>query len=465
MATREQMLAEIKRRRLIDQIKAKRDQVKPVKQESPHDDFDFDVVQMAKNVPASAGRLVSGLASAVANPLDTGKAVGNLARSTGNYLGRKAAELVTGQEIAPDPMNDESIAQATGQAIKDRYGSVNALKRTLQNDPVGALADASGAGMAVGALPKLSRVAQISAAADPINLMAKATRASAKQVLPKALAPRIYESALKIKKNTLEGQDAAVAAAMEEGVMPTRKGFEKLESDIAGSQGKADAMINDATNQGAQVYSEDAFTYVPKVREKMGGKKLEAKKNLKTIDKIEAELKETFGKEWGMTPKEMQELKTDAYKKIYKPDGTRKREAKADTYTAIARGAKESLEQAIPGLKEVNERTGKLLDIRRPLEMSIMNAQKSRLSPAVSLGGAGVAAGLVSLFGPVSAGAGVLTLAILSRPASKAKIAIALNKLKKGDVNWAGNDLSRAEARVTLYLAEREKQMQEQEKE
>lgn len=97
------------------------------------------------NLLPSAGNMVSGIAQAVMNPIDTATnlldvgagAVRNaLPDSAVRFIDRLDGGSARGQQMSQK-------ASATGQFFKDRYGSVDGLKETLATDPVGALADAS----------------------------------------------------------------------------------------------------------------------------------------------------------------------------------------------------------------------------------------------------------------------------------------------------------------------------------
>ena len=100
------------------------------------------------NVPASAERFGEGIAQTVMHPIDTATDIGHLVAGAAQYAG------VPGESYKP-------YAAAAGKAIMDRYGSLEAAKKTFEEDPVGFAADVwsvvdGGAGLArgVGALPR-----------------------------------------------------------------------------------------------------------------------------------------------------------------------------------------------------------------------------------------------------------------------------------------------------------------------
>lgn len=93
-----------------------------------------------RNAPGSAGEFVSNIAEALLHPVETAKAVGQVAAGGAAKLGIGDADTAAFDNLT--------------QFFVDRYGSVEGVKRTLAEDPVGFLADLSTvltAGGAVGA--------------------------------------------------------------------------------------------------------------------------------------------------------------------------------------------------------------------------------------------------------------------------------------------------------------------------
>jgi hypothetical protein len=129
--------------------------------------------QAVGNFPASMSNMLGGIYEAVTNPIQTGKAVLDVA----------AGGL---QNILPDSIvnaigRDQSSIDAAnrlGQFYVQRYGGVENAKRTIANDPAGFMADVSTiltGGSTVA--PKLGVAASF---VDPLSLAAKATTATAK---------------------------------------------------------------------------------------------------------------------------------------------------------------------------------------------------------------------------------------------------------------------------------------------
>lgn len=112
------------------------------------------------NVGTSAGNLVGGVVSAITSPVET---VGGLLDIGAGALQKALPQALV--DFVNRSENPEALAagqraikaaEAAGGFYKDRYGSVEAIKKTLYEDPVGATADLStlftgGAGLARGA--------------------------------------------------------------------------------------------------------------------------------------------------------------------------------------------------------------------------------------------------------------------------------------------------------------------------
>lgn len=149
------------------------------------------------NIPESASRYFGGLAEAVMNPIDTAKTIGQ--------LGAGALSLGLGDDFQQRlGISDESeqLATKVGELMVERYGSLEAAKETVKNDPVGVLGDlstvlgvgglgvAKTAGMASQAARKAGettsriggKIEPLAAVAAPVGAVARIPGEVAKQV-------------------------------------------------------------------------------------------------------------------------------------------------------------------------------------------------------------------------------------------------------------------------------------------
>jgi len=410
------------------------------------------------NLIPSAARYASDIWTAISHPVDTAKGIGVLAGSLGNKLGRQAAELVTGQEQDVMPEHSEFIANAAGKAIKERYGSLDAIKNTLVSDPVGALADVSGLGAVTGKIGKVQKLAQVSAAAEPLNLATSATKAAVKLVVPEKTAQKLYQSAAKFSTTLSPAQrNAIVQTALDQGIMPTSAGVVKVQNRIDVLNAQIDELINAASNSGASVPVGAIFQHLDDLRKSKGGVKIESTKDINTINKIAKEFHKALKGKETVTPKELQAFKVDAYKRVkWNPKTGTVKPIKEDTFKALARGAKDAIEGEIPQTADINKLLGELYELQPHLKRTanrIDNRNLLSINAPLNVAGGGVLGSTLDATGiGVSAG---LIGAVLGNPKTKARLAIALNKMKDGDVSWLNKNIGTAEVRVALALAGR----------
>jgi hypothetical protein len=130
-----------------------------------------------KNIPSSAVSLAENTAQPFIHPVETAENLGALGKGVLQKLG-----LMSGTD-------SEKYANAVGQFVMNRYGSLEAVKHTLATDPVGMMADVStlltGGGSAAARLPgvagKLGEAAgAVGRAVDPLNAVAATARGAGK---------------------------------------------------------------------------------------------------------------------------------------------------------------------------------------------------------------------------------------------------------------------------------------------
>lgn len=175
------------------------------------------------NVPASAKRFASGLYEAVTSPLQTAKGVLDIgAGALQKVLPEGVINFVNQFDANPAAAaRAVEAANAAGGLIKDRYGSYEGIKRTMAEDPVGAVADLStlltGGSMATTrAAPALSKALQTaSVATNPLSAVTK----PAQTVL--AAKESMFPSQLAKQQELNAVRDATLRAAQQEGYAVT----------------------------------------------------------------------------------------------------------------------------------------------------------------------------------------------------------------------------------------------------
>jgi hypothetical protein len=125
-------------------------------------------------LPRSVGKMVGDIASAVMSPVQTGKAVLDVAAGTlQNILPERLVQAIGEDRAARE------AASRVAQMYADRYGSVDAVKKVIATDPASFMADVStvltGGAMAAGRVPAVSGALSTAASyVDPLSLTAKA---------------------------------------------------------------------------------------------------------------------------------------------------------------------------------------------------------------------------------------------------------------------------------------------------
>jgi hypothetical protein len=140
------------------------------------------VAKMLYNTPASAAKFAGGVVELVTAPIETAKGLGRLVSGAGLNAAEAALPASTFGALKEFIGNPEYVAQAiqtadaAGGALKARYGSLEALKNTIETDPVGFAGDFSlltkGLSMATKSVaPGTSNaLAQMSNRTDPLML-------------------------------------------------------------------------------------------------------------------------------------------------------------------------------------------------------------------------------------------------------------------------------------------------------
>jgi hypothetical protein len=201
------------------------------------------------NIPASAKRFAGGLYEAVTSPIQTVKGVLDIgAGALQKVLPESAVNFINQFDANPAAATRAiEAANAAGGLIKDRYGSYEGIKRTLAEDPVGAVADLStlltgSAGVLKGyvrvAAPTLAKVKGLpeSAANNAIakfdRLVVAPLETAATYTNPLSVVTKPAQAALATKEKFFPSQlakeqelnavrDATLRAAQQEGYVVT----------------------------------------------------------------------------------------------------------------------------------------------------------------------------------------------------------------------------------------------------
>ena len=339
--------------------------------------FQFSGKEAIQNLPGSIVEEGKNVIGAITQPVQTLKGIGNLALG----IAEKATDGV---------QSHEKYADALGEYYSNKYGSKDAFLQELQNNPASILSDismfvtggASGAAkvaqlskVGAKAAPALERVAQVGTAIDPLNLAANTTMYGASKVIPKTVAPMMYESAAKWSTTLKPEERAAITeTALKNQIPLDYSGLGKVQSKLTDLGDKMDSLIINATDKNIKIPATKVLDSLKDVKKQSGGFKIEAAQDIKEINDIEKQFK-TYLKQnkiTSVTPQQLQEFKSDAYKRIdYGRAPEKPSIAKEEAYKGMAGSARESLEGFIPELRAINTQYGSLRELQPNLQKAV----------------------------------------------------------------------------------------------
>jgi len=352
-----------------------------MKKNYPYEPVDFKATTAIKNIPSSTLQLGKDLWTAVTNPLDTLGSIRNLAQG---IVEKAIPDTINGVDFGET--ENEQLVNAVGNHLVDRYGSLDAIKTTLMNDPAGFMLDASailtgGGSLAVKAPGVVGKVAkgvqEVGKAVDPLNVATSTAKYTGGKVAPfvKADPQDMLEQVMKFS-TTLDQRYGAgttaemVATMLRENVPPTPAGLKRLDAKISDLSGKVDKIIKDASRSGKKIPKNLIMTELQALKrqaDNIGNPYRDS--DLKQIKELTDATEIHFGDQQLLTLDNVQRLKREWYDKL---DFQKQNPNVAETVSkttqegtaALARGAKKRLEEAAPGIGDVNVELGKLLDLR-----------------------------------------------------------------------------------------------------
>ena len=242
-----------------------------------------------KNLPKSAASAVSGVYQAVTQPIDTLQTISQaIGGGFYNALPEQAQKFVVNVSENPEGLAKSiDTANAIGGIYKDRYGDWEKIKRTVAEDPVGAISDLSllfsgGAAAAskVGLAKTAGALTTAASATNPLNVVVK----------PVEMMAKSKNALLQSQKEANAVRDANVLAAQREGFVVTPGSL---------------------TPTGANV-----------IKERIAGKtyleQLASIKNQQMADKV-ARRAVGLTENSALTPEAMKSIRTAEYAKGYEP--------------------------------------------------------------------------------------------------------------------------------------------------
>jgi len=397
------------------------------------------LVDAFQNIPSSAWETGKSMIEPIIHPIQTGKAIGRLAAGAA-------------QKITPGKGEYEADFDAVVDFYKRRYGGIEEFKKSLAKDPVGVLADAAmlftGAGTAARGVGMAGKIGQLSqagkmitkagAAMEPLNV-ARRIAALPLKLLPEKIPINMYQSAVKFGTTLSAKERIAVtktALRAENQIMPTAQGMEKLRSMIDSYNENINKIINQSAQRGTQIDVNRVYAGLDNIKHQL----------LRTTDKpliVDRAFKE-MKREWKRnlevgelrTPIEVQKIKTTIYKDLESFYEQHKASpASVKLRKAVARNAREILEEIIPEIKMLNRKEGALIDLWDAVESKanrISNRDLIGIGIPVKMGtGAGVGYMFAGQTGGEVGTALGFALGIYDTPSVKSRIALVANRLRE----------------------------------
>lgn len=387
------------------------------------------------NFLPSAGRVVDDVLEAVTSPIETGKA-----------LGKTVIGAIPGlRDVVPDDWQAKEHADAVFDYFGDRYGSLDGFKGALAYDPAGILADlstvftggagalrgvAKGATVAnkAGAAANIGKAANVASklgtVTDPLTMGLKGLGWGADALYaPNGVAGRLYQSALKPSTAMpITDRNRLISTGLKERIVPTPKGFEKARGVVEKIGSDIDAKIAAAAAEGKTIDTVNIANDVYGDMDKLFSAQVSPTADRADVFNTVLDFQDNHPAT--LTVPEAHELKKGTYRVLKdKAYSGELKSATTETQKALARELKEQIEQAVPGIKELNARQGAVLELIDPIERAAGRTGNWNL-----LSMPGIISGAVVGGGNPMAGAAVTGLTSAARSAPlKSNLAFALD--------------------------------------
>lgn len=366
----------------------------------------FSVGRTISNIPKSAGNLIGGVVNAAVHPIRTVKAIGSVAAGG-------VEKLIPGKQA-----EEASFDQLVGH-YKERYGSVDQFLKTLEDDPVGVLADAStvlgGAGAALkgaGAATKATAVSNAGTRAlgaaerlNPLSMTGAGISKMSQSTFPK-VARALEQQSLRLApgvKRQLSGKlDEITTFLSEKKIVGTpQQRFDKASTMYEAAEDALDGFFGSIA-KGHGIKNDSIIRGLQSLKGQYKNER-DAAAITKQIDGAIKAIKQNQG---DVIPyKNLNEFKRSTYRNAYNKVGDKVLD---DVEHAIGDVARQQLEEGLKGLKiagqsfeEFNRQYGLLIQGRKLLKDAIGKPEMSAITERLlgSLIGFGIGQGPGAILG------------------------------------------------------------------
>jgi len=411
---------------------------------------DLSFQEIKKNAGPSAAQYAGDIVQTVMNPIDTAAGLWHLAKGVGDKMGMDF-----------NGIDESEAADTVWAAMKDRYGSADSIKNTINTDPVGFIGDLSGvlsggAGLTT-KVPALSKALNLASKMEPLTVVGKGLSLAAKTI-PKSLPERLYSSAAKFGRSIDEPR--AISAALEHDILPNKKGQQKLSKYIAEKGQRIDDIVDAGVDSGVTIDPLDILSDLEASKTSKGrflpdspayGRAVDSKIddliNYSDQEKIDA-----------LTPREALEFRRrgdDLVNYSNRGDRMSADPIAEDINKVLADSTREKLGTVIPEIGDINADIGPALELQKGLNQRVPAMQHRNIVSLHALGTSGLGSLLGSVVGSPTIGAALgYAVGAMDMPSIKSRLALGINKLRRGDSALL-TTLTKKEANMLLVLASR----------
>jgi uncharacterized spore protein YtfJ len=199
-----------------------------------------------------------------------------------------------------------------------------------------------------------------------------------------------------------------------------------------------DDLIRRADDAGGTIQRQSVYKNLKELRKDVGGFDIDAPENLKKINKIVGSFEEYAKANLPekMTARQLQTFKKNLYDSInWDAKYTTGSPIREKTLKNVARGAKEGVEELVPGVQAQNAKLSDLYELQPHLQRAANRIENRQLVPLTTPMEVGLGAGMGGmLLGPMGAavGGGIGGgAALLGHPLVAPRAALTLKKLQE----------------------------------
>lgn len=194
------------------------------------------------NVPTSAFGFVKNVATALFNPIETAKGLGSIAK--GGF--ETAKEKITGADIQDS--SAEQTFDAFTNALKERYGSLDALQRTATNDPFAFGTDILG--LVTGGAATVGKLGTVTKVIDTTGDIAKTTVLRPVTTVADNVAISQMEKALQLNPSDVRRIQLPNVANQNPSKWVLERGFQGSQETIAQDLAEYARMTKSSVDEG-----------------------------------------------------------------------------------------------------------------------------------------------------------------------------------------------------------------------